>query len=137
MIELNPQYEAIFSADNIDDDCDKIAHEVDVVGMQIEEILKIASEIDDGRVGLYRMAVTKYLQLLKSMTKHFVDDEHWCHFDDIYCPEYSLQAIYGAIRRHRLDADSAALLQAGHDEIRQTEAYNEYGIPLYIHRIGQ
>ena len=27
--------------------------------------------------GLYKQAVTMYLQLLKSMTKHFVEDEHY------------------------------------------------------------
>ena len=75
MIQLNPDYEAIFAPVNIDDDCDTIAHMIDVVGLQIKELLKIASEIDDGSVGLYKMAVTKYLQLLKSMTKHFVEDE--------------------------------------------------------------
>lgn len=62
MFEINPQYEIIFSSDNIDDDCNRIAHEVDVVGETIKEIL---------RVGMYKQAVTMYLQLLKSMTKHF------------------------------------------------------------------
>jgi hypothetical protein len=37
--------------------------------------------------GLYKQAVTMYLQLLKSMTKHFVEDEHYCYFDDMYSPE--------------------------------------------------
>ena len=35
--------------------------------------------------GLYKQTVTMYLQLLKSMTKHFVEDEHYCYFDDKYC----------------------------------------------------
>ena len=39
MITLNPQYEAIFDARNIDEDCNKIADEInDVVRMQIKEI---------------------------------------------------------------------------------------------------
>lgn len=57
MIQLNPQYEAIFDARNIDEDCNKIADEInDVARMQIKEILA---------VGMYKQAVTLYLQLLK------------------------------------------------------------------------
>ncbi len=41
MIKLNPQYEAIFAPDNIDEDCDRIAHKVDVVGKTIKEVLKV------------------------------------------------------------------------------------------------
>ena len=63
MIELNPQYEMIFSPDNIDNDCDRIAHEVDVVGDTIKEILK---------VGLYNMAVF----LVPAVAE--VDDKAFC-----------------------------------------------------------
>ena len=99
MIQLNPEYEKIFSPEIIDKDCDKIAHQIDVVGLQIKEILKIARDIDDGRVELYKMAVTMYLQLLKSMCEHFVKDEHYCYFDDMYSPEYTMQWIYESIRK--------------------------------------
>lgn len=85
MITLNPQYEEIFSPQNIDEDCDWIAGGINVVGETIKEIMK---------VGMYKQAVTMYLQLLKSMTKHFIEDERWCYFDDMYSPEYSLQWIY-------------------------------------------
>lgn len=134
MIQLNPQYEAIFDARNIDTDCDKIAHQIDVVGLQIKEILKIAKDIDDGRVGLYNMAVTKYLQLLKSMTKHFVEDEHYCYFDDMYSPEYTMQWIYEEIQKHDIDTESQALLEEGHKEMQQSECYEDYGYPSYINR---
>ena len=61
MIQLNPQYEAIFDARNIDEDCNKIANEInDVARMQIQEILA---------VGMYKQAVTLYLQLLKAASK--------------------------------------------------------------------
>ena len=92
MINLNPQYEAIFDARNIDEDCNKIADEIsDVVRMQIKEILA---------VGMYKEAVTLYLQLLQSMVNHFVDDEHFCYFDDMYSPEYSLQWVYEYVIHH-------------------------------------
>ena len=67
MIQLNPQYEAIFDVRNIDEDCNKIADEIsDVARMQIKEVLA---------VGMYKQAVTLYLQLLQSTVSHFVDDE--------------------------------------------------------------
>jgi len=84
MIQLNPQYEAIFDARNIDEECNKIYHEInDVVRMQIKEILA---------VGMYKQAVTLYLQLLQTMVNHFVDDEHFCFFDDMYSPVVSKDA---------------------------------------------
>lgn len=50
MIQLNPQYEAIFDARNIDEDCNKIADEInDVARMQIKEILA---------VGMYKQGYT-------------------------------------------------------------------------------
>ena len=70
MIDFNPEYERIFSPESIDEDCDGIAHKIDLLGETIGEILK---------VGMYKQAVTMYLKLLKSMTKHFVEDELWCY----------------------------------------------------------
>jgi len=85
IFQLNPQYEAIFNPDNIDQDCDEIASLMDVEADFIKEALD---------AGLYKQAVTMYLQLLKSMCKHFVEDEHYCYFDDMYSPEYTMQWIY-------------------------------------------
>ena len=104
MITLNPQYEAIFDARNIDEDCNKIADEInDVARMQIQE-----------------------------MVNHFVDDEHFCYFDDMYSPEYSLQWIYEDIIKYDIDEESRKLLEDGHKEILQSECYEEYGCPSYI-----
>ena len=102
----------------------KIADEIsDVARMQIKEILA---------VGMYKQAVTLYLQLLKSMVNHFVDDEHFCYFDDMYSPEYSLQWIYEDIMKYNIDQESRKLLEEGHEEILQSECYEEYGYPSYI-----
>ena len=90
MIQLNPRYEAIFNPDNIDQDCDRIASLMNVEADFIKEALD---------AGLYKQAVTMYLQLLKSMCEHFVEDEHYCYFDDMYSPEYTMQWIYEAIRK--------------------------------------
>ena len=124
MIQLNPQYEAIFDSRNIDEDCDKIADEISgVARIQIKEILE---------VGMYKQAVTLYLQLLKSMVNHFVDDEHYCYFDDLYSPEYALQRIYKEIKKYKIDEESQVLLDIGHSEIMDGECYQEYGYPSYL-----
>ena len=125
MIEVNPKYEAIFDVRNIDDDCSKIA---DMMSNEVELIKETMS------VGIYKQAVTMYLQLLKSMCEHFVEDEHYCYFDDMYSPEYTMQWIYEAIKKHDIDAESQALLDEGHKEILQSECYEDYGVPSYIGR---
>lgn len=93
MIQLNPQYETIFDVENIDDECTRIAKLMEPVGVLIKD------------------AVTMYLQLLKSMTKHFVDDEHFCYFDDMYSPEYSLQWIYEDIMKYELTRNQGNFLK--------------------------
>lgn len=123
MIQLNLRYESIFSPDNIDEDCDRIAHNVDEEGKTIKEFLN---------AGMYKQAVTMYLQLLKSMTKHFVEDEHWCYFDDWYSPDLMMRQIYDAIMKYDIGAEAADLLKVGHDEIKKTECYDNYGCPSYI-----
>ena len=41
--------------------------------------------------GLYKQAVKMSLLLLLSMCMHFVEDEHYCYFDDMYRYEYTIQ----------------------------------------------
>lgn len=115
MIQLNPQYEAIFDARNIDEDCNKIADEIsDVARMLMKDILA---------VGIYKQAVTLYLHLLQSRVKHFVEDVHFCYFDDMYSPEYFVQWIYEGIMKYDIDQESRRLLEEGHKEILQSECY--------------
>ena len=90
MIQFIPRYEWMFDLRNIDQDCDRIA------GMMSDEGKFIKEALD---AGLYKQGVTMYLQLLKSMCEHFVEDEHYCYFDDMYSPEYTMQWIYEAIRK--------------------------------------
>ena len=125
MIQLNPRYEAIFNPDNIDQDCDGIASLMSAEADLIKEALD---------AGLYKHAVTMYLQLLKSMCEHFVKDEHYCYFDDMYSPEYTMQGIYEAIQEHNIDSESQRLLEEGHKEILQSEYCEDYGMPSYIYR---
>ena len=69
------------------------------------------------------------------MVNHFVEDEHWCYFDDMYSSEYTMQWIYESILKHDMDAGSLALLEEGHKEILHSECYEDYGCPLYIERL--
>ena len=123
MIELKPKYEAIFDARNIDEDCDKIAELMRPEANLIREALD---------AGLYKQAVTMYLQLLNSMCNHFVEDEHYCYFDDLYSPEYVLQGIYEDFQMHDLGMEASVLLKDGHDEILKSESYEDYGMPSYV-----
>jgi len=123
MIEFNPKYEKIFDPRNLDDDCDKIADLMSSEAALIKEAMG---------AGLFNQAVNMYLQLLKAMCLHFVDDEHYCYFDDLYSPEDILQGVFEKLQMSNLDFDSAMLLKEGHDEIMQTECYQEYGYPSYI-----
>jgi len=122
----NPQFESLFNPHNIDEDCKKIADEIDTaLRPHICEMLK---------AGKYKEAVTLYLDLMRTMVRHFVDDEHYCYFDDMYSPEYSLQWIYEDIMKYDIDQKSRKLLEEGHKEILQSECYQEYGYPSYIER---
>ena len=123
MIELNPQYERIFDVRNIDDDCSKITD------LMSSEVALIREAMD---ASLFKQAVTMYLQLLKAMCIHFVDDEHYCYFDDLYAPEYIVQGLFEKLQMCNLDFETAMILKEGHDEIMQTECYQEYGYPTYI-----
>ena len=123
MIELNPKYEIIFDVRNIDDNCSKIA---DLMSAEAELIKEAMN------AGMNNKAVMMYLQLLKSMTKHFVEDEHYCYFDDLYSPEYTLQSIFEDFQMHDLGAEATKLLNDGHEEIIQSECYQEYGYPSYL-----
>lgn len=40
------------------------------------------------------------------MVNHFVEDEHYFYFDDMYSPEYSLQWIYEDIMKYDIDQES-------------------------------
>ncbi len=122
-MDLKIQLEAIFNPHNIDDDCDKIANEISIIGDHIKDILKI---------GLYNEAITIYLQLMNSLTMHFVEDEHYCYFDDVYSPEYALKSIYDNIVKYNIGEENQKLLDIGHSKIMDSECYLDYGYPSYI-----
>ena len=71
--------------------------------------------------------------MLDSPTLHFVKDEHWTHFDDLYVPNHAVSRIGEQfaphIRSGRLAGEDLKSLEDGLALIAQTEAFQNYGIP--------
>lgn len=93
----------------------------------------ISSALEDGE---YAIAVRHYLQMLESLTRHFIVDEHWCWFDDFYSPDYTVSQIWDKfvphIRSGALAGECLEELEAGLAEIEASEAYQEYHMPSMI-----
>ena len=80
---------------------------------------------------MYADAVEMFLQLVDSMCYHFVADEHWNCFDDLYSPEYDADRCWAQIRGH-LDKFPEALfdeLEEGLIDLSVTEAFQDYCCP--------
>lgn len=120
--------EEIFTQSNLGLDCD-------IIGGLLYRFsdMFILSALEDGQ---YAVAVDNYLQLLDSLTAHFIADEHWCWFDDFYSPDYTVSHIWDAfipyIRSGALAGEPLAELESGLKQIEQSEAYQNYGIPSMI-----
>lgn len=125
--ERNDTIEAIFSPRNIDEDC----HTIDKLLKPVYDTTKRFLEN-----GLYTEAVKLYLQVLDSMTVHFIEDEHYCEFDDFYSPDYRIQAIWELFipytRSEKITGVVLSTLETGLEKIKETEAYLSYGYPSMI-----
>ena len=77
-IELTPlkaKIETVFNKRNIDEDCDTIANLLSPYQKAVRESLS---------QGNYDEVVTVLIEVLESLTYHFVEDEHYNYFDDMY-----------------------------------------------------
>lgn len=125
VIPLNPDYEQrIFSRRHIDWGCDWIWH------LMLEENKRIKELTWKDR---YQEAALRYMQLTKSMCRHFINDEHYSYYDDMYSPEYAIDELTEHFERL---SKTGLLPEATRDYIRQawkeiedTEAYRDYGMP--------
>ena len=74
--------------------------------------------------------------MLDSLCAHFISEEHWSWFDDFDSPDYSMSHIWEAfiphIRSGALAGEDFAELESGLQQIQQSEAYQNYGIPSMI-----
>ena len=125
VIPLNEDYEKlIFNERNIDEDCDYIAH------LMWDEVEVIEQLVADGQ---YMEASMKFMQMTKSMCRHFVLDEHYCYFDDMYSPEYAIfnlvKLFNGLAENGQLSNEVKEFLRTAWAEIKETECYTDYGYP--------
>ncbi len=125
LIPLNMDYESrIFNRCNISCDCDIIA---DYMYSENTYIKKLVNE------GKYQLAALKFLQLAKSMCLHFISDEHYNYFDDMYSPEYAISDLIEyfskLINNGALPNEIVNFLHEGWKEIQDSECYKDYGTP--------
>ena len=76
---LKAEIEAVFSPSNLDEDCRTMARLLDPYRKAVYDSLC---------QGYYADAVTVLLEVLESLTYHFVEDEHYTYFDDMCLSGY-------------------------------------------------
>lgn len=85
---LKREIESIFNPRNIDTDCDTIANLL----CSFKEVIN-----KDMSKGNYNQAFDTFLEILDSLSNHFVEDEHFCYFDDMHSPDYTCSDILKSI----------------------------------------
>ena len=125
IIPLNLDYETrIFNRRNISWDCDQIWH------LMLEENKRIEQLAEQGD---YQEAALRFMQMTKSMCRHFVEDEHYNYFDDMYSPEYAIDDLInlfvGLDKDGKLPIDTKEYLDKAWLEIKETACYQDYGLP--------
>ena len=125
LIPLNKDYEQrIFNRRNVDWDCYSIWQLMLEENKNIEKLLA---------VGEYQTAALMFLQLTKSMCRHFVIDRHWEYFDDMYSPEYAIRDLTEEFEKlakeEKLPEDVNAYLHEAWKEIEGMESCTDYGVP--------
>ena len=124
---LKAEIEAVFSKHNIDEDCDTITCLLSPYRKTVEESLS---------QGNYADAVTILLEVLESLTYHFVEDEHYKYFDDMYSSDYvcqdMMEAVIRSIKSGNFPSAELQRLQDGLEKLKRTEAYEDYGVPFAL-----
>ena len=125
LIPLNKDYEQrIFNRRNVDWDCYSIWQLMLEENKNIETLLA---------VGEYQTGALRFLQLTKSMCRHFVIDRHWEYFDDMYSPEYAIEDLVEAFEKlakeGRLPEEVNRYIHEAWKEIEETECCTDYGMP--------
>ena len=125
LIPLNKDYEEhIFKHRYVDWDCYSIWQLMLEENKNIEQLLA---------TGKYQTAALMFLQLTKSMCRHFVIDRHWEYFDDMYNPEYAIEDLIEKFRKlvkqGKLPESVKTYLHEAWKEIEEMESCADYGIP--------
>lgn len=129
-IELTPlkaEIETVFNKHNIDEDCDTIAHLLSPYRKAVNEMISQGNFAD---------AVTILLEVFESLAYHFVEDEHYTYFDDMYSPDYvcqnMMEAVIAAIKNGNFPDTELQRLKDGLEKLMQTEVYEDYGSPFAL-----
>lgn len=130
-IELAPlkaEVEAVFSKQNLDEDCDTIAR---LLSPYRKAVCQSVTQ------GNYAEAVIILLEVLESLTYHFVEDEHYDYFDDMYSPDYvcqdMMEAVISSIKNEKFPDVEIQRLKEGMEKLKSTEAYEDYGVPYALY----
>ena len=124
VIPLNEDYETrIFASSNVGWDCDLISY---LMHEENDRIKALANR------GEYQEAALRFMQLAKSMCSHFISDEHYCYFDDLYSPEYAIDDLVDFFNEleeeGKLPEDTKEFLKKAWQEIMETECHQSYGM---------
>lgn len=124
LIPINPDYEKFFAKHLIGWNCSRISNLMYAESRNIEGLLNS---------GKHKEAALRFMQLTKSMCRHFISDEHWCYFDDMYDPDYVVRTLCDNFRESmtegKLDIDTIEYLKAAWKEIIEMESYKSYYVP--------
>lgn len=124
---MKGRIETIFSSRNLDNNCDTIARQLYPYSEQVISLLD-ASE--------YHHAIDLFLEILDSLTRHFVEDEHYTYFDDMYSPDYPcqymLENILKKVSEGLLPKEELEYLNEGMMKLEQAESYTDYGYPYAL-----
>lgn len=86
--------------------------------------------------GNFVKAVTVLLEVLESLTYHFMEDEHYDYFDDMYSPDYvcqnMMEKVINAIESGIFPDAELQRLKDGLEKLKHTEAYEDYGVPYAL-----
>lgn len=127
MTPLKEEIEKVFNPCNIDMDCNTIDDLLTPYKRQVKTLLD-KGEADE--------AITIFLEILESLSYHFVKDEHYTYFDDMYCPDYTcndmMRYFIEKINNGTIPDQAKQRLSAEIDKISKMEAYQDYGSPFCL-----
>ena len=127
LIPLNQYLEkTVFTCAHVDWECSTIGREVYALDREVKQY------IDRGQS---HEALLLFLQIVKSMCRHFISDEHWGMFDDVYDPDYSCMSIVdtlnNAYRQGKFSRTDLDFFHEAWKEIEQMETVWNYGMANY------
>ena len=127
MTPLKEEIEKVFNPCNIDMDCNTIDDLLTPYKRQVKTLLD-KGETDE--------AITIFLEILESLSYHFVKDEHYTYFDDMYCPDYTcndmMRYFIEKMNNGTISDQAKQRLSAEIDKISKMGAYQDYGSPFCI-----